>query len=602
MTAILESVKSLTDPFRSTHSNLQSISSGAVADEGVQESLLRAETLGEQRLSDFMNRFKKTREEEDSPDKQNLPDFFSTIKSAKLKTLAQSKKRKQVSAGFQGLKSDRSLFAQLLLVARERDVDMKKILEFSLSPIPGSLSSHDGTSLSKTTKSQILHHLEDQVPECKVADIPSKSAVVVDAMALIQALPKAKIPATYGQLSDVVLDRLIAIAKQFNAERVDLVGDRYDDISIKGLERTRREQSGQHYHIASPDQRLPVQWKKFLSSGKNKQALQAFIADHMATTSAEINLTVVVALTSTVKQLQLQSHGNTATCELPHLTSDHEEADTRLILHANDCTAVGKFAKVIIWSPDTDVAIIATEHSNTIPGEILFATGTGKHQRLINLTTIAVTLGPVAKHLTVLHALSGCDTTSCFHGKGKKSIFNIAKKNEEHLKALALIGINFGMITTPPGIELLVCELYGAKSTTVNEARYELFRGGNSQERCLPPNLDALTLHVKRANYQAKVWRSALKAVIDCPSPDGQGWKVVDGIISVHWLEQPYAPAEVLQTKRCSCSKGCKSGRCSCIKAFLVCTALCGCVGCENSTKPSEEDSDDGDESDEVDD
>ena len=226
---------------------------------------------------------------------------------------------------------------------------------------------------------------------------------------------------------------------------------------------------------------------------------------------------------------------------------------------------------------DTDVAIIATEHSCTIPGEVLFATGTGKHQRLINLTTIATTLGPVAKHLTVLHALSGCDTTSCFHGKGEKSLFNIAKRNTKHPEALELIGVDFSLSALPPGLEPLVCELYGAKSTTVNAAQYELFRGGNSQERCLPPNLDALQLHVKRVNFQAKVW-SAFIPKIECPSPDGHGWKVTDDILSIHWLEQPYAPAEVLQTKRCACTMGCKTGRCSCIKSFMVCTALCGCV------------------------
>lgn len=594
---ILETVKSLTDPFGSTHTNLLSISSGAVADTEVEENILKAESIGEKRLEEFLNRFKKNRDD-CNPEKSVTPDFFGTIKSAKLKTLASSKHRKKLPAGVQGLKSDRSLFAQLLLVARERDVDMKEILKYSLSPVPGSLSSHDSTSLSKTTKSQILHHLEDQVPDCRVANIPSKCAVVIDTMALVQALPKAKIPATFGQLTEVILNRLISIAKQFNATRVDLVGDRYDDISIKGLERVRRAQSGQQYKIMSPDQKVPVLWKRFLSSGKNKQALQVFLAENLAQTPGDLELTVVVALTSSVQRLQLLPNKPTAVSQLPDLTSDHEEADTRLVLHANHCATVDKYEKVVIWSPDTDVAVIATEHSPSISAEILFATGTGKHQRLINLSTIATALGPIANHLTAMHAITGCDTTSCFHGKGKKSLFNIIKKHPEHLETLALIGVNFCLATTPPGLELLVCQLYGAKSITVNEARYELFRGGNSQERSLPPNLDALNLHAKRANYQAKVWRSSLSPKINCPSPDGHGWNITDGLITVHWLEEPYAPAEVLQTKRCNCEKGCKNGRCSCIKEFMVCTALCGCVGCENGSKPSEEQPADGDDSD----
>ena len=56
---------------------------------------------------------------------------------------------------------------------------------------------------------------------------------------------------------------------------------------------------------------------------------------------------------------------------------------------------------------------------------------------------------------------------------------------------------------------MLVCQLYGTKARTVNEARHELFCRGGLQERNLPPNKDALLMHVKRANYQTKIWRSA---------------------------------------------------------------------------------------------
>ena len=44
---------------------------------------------------------------------------------------------------------------------------------------------------------------------------------------------------------------------------------------------------------------------------------------------------------------------------VPELFSNHEEADTRLILHAQHAALAG-ITQVIVKSPDTDVAVIAT--------------------------------------------------------------------------------------------------------------------------------------------------------------------------------------------------------------------------------------------------
>jgi hypothetical protein len=55
------------------------------------------------------------------------------------------------------------------------------------------------------------------------------------------------------------------------------VSDRYPEISIKNLERNKRAESGStHIKICSPNQKVPQQFKKFLSLGKNKEALIDF--------------------------------------------------------------------------------------------------------------------------------------------------------------------------------------------------------------------------------------------------------------------------------------------------------------------------------------
>jgi len=182
------------------------------------------------------------------------------------------------------------------------------------------------------------------------------------------------------------------------------------------------------------------------------------------------------------------------------------------------------------------------------------------------LSEIADQLGDEkSRNLPALHAFSGCDTTSSFYGKGKKSIAITALSDQNHLKALSGFGQHFQLSVVPEGIENLVCKIYNSAVSSVNDARYELFRTGSATDRSLPPNYDALTLHCKRANYQTKVWRS---------------------------------------TRKCSCKKtNCKGGKCLCVQDKLRCTALCSCLNCENKmveNLSSDEDLDDDDNPDEC--
>ena len=59
----------------------------------------------------------------------------------------------------------------------------------------------------------------------------------------------------------------------------------------------------------------------------------------------------------------------------PDLNCDHEEADTRLLLHARH--AAESNSTVIIRSPDTDVAVIALTLQDSLPGHLYFMTGKG---------------------------------------------------------------------------------------------------------------------------------------------------------------------------------------------------------------------------------
>ncbi|KAJ8042409.1 hypothetical protein HOLleu_13457 [Holothuria leucospilota] len=75
--------------------------------------------------------------------------------------------------------------------------------------------------------------------------------------------------------------------------------------------------------------------------------------------------------------------------------------------------------------------------------------------------------------------------------------------------------------------EKFVCKLYGSNViTSVNTLRFELFTRTRAKSRMLPPNKDSLTFHVKRANYQAFIWKRALEAKPKIDDPPGHGWKI----------------------------------------------------------------------------
>ena len=79
------------------------------------------------------------------------------FRSIKLRTFAGAKRpeRKKPEA-LQHVEADRSLFAKLALVAKERDISIKEILCYLLSPVPGCMASADYGSIAKTRKAQLL--------------------------------------------------------------------------------------------------------------------------------------------------------------------------------------------------------------------------------------------------------------------------------------------------------------------------------------------------------------------------------------------------------------------------------------------------------------
>ena len=93
-----------------------------------------------------------------------------------------------------------------------------------------------------------MQNIEADCEDCILDTVDDVGAIIVDAMALVQALPNSAIPSTFGKLADSILDILIAKGRKYNSPCVDFVIDNYYDHSIKGGERSKRGDSRKKQH------------------------------------------------------------------------------------------------------------------------------------------------------------------------------------------------------------------------------------------------------------------------------------------------------------------------------------------------------------------
>lgn len=81
------------------------------------------------------------------------------------------------------LKADRRLYGTMVLIAKNRTLDMNAVFSHPLGPLPWSLSNADGT-MKKTNKTALTQHLESMD---SADDVPKPRATLIDAMALIRS-------------------------------------------------------------------------------------------------------------------------------------------------------------------------------------------------------------------------------------------------------------------------------------------------------------------------------------------------------------------------------------------------------------------------------
>ncbi len=103
---------------------------------------------------------------------------------------------------------------------------------------------------------------------------------------------------------------------------------------------------------------------------------------------------------------------------------NHEEADTRMFLHALHASENGSL-KVKIRSNDTDIIVLGTALFPQLDLEELEVTfGSGKTFRVIKIHQLYNALGTEkCQALLLFHSLTGCDSTTSLFGVPKHTDF-----------------------------------------------------------------------------------------------------------------------------------------------------------------------------------
>ena len=319
----------------------------------------------------------------------------------------------------------------------------------------------------------------------------------------------------------------------------------------------------------------------FLHDPDNKKELFAFITSQVAEFTFQPGKTVYITSGESVVIVESGSPG------MPEC--NHEEADTRVVVHIVHALQQG-MRTIEVRTVDTDIIAILTgayfELALAYPlADIWVAFGKGKKFRFYCINHICASLGESkARALPVFHALTGCDTTSAFRGKGKKSSWKAWKSFEEVTETFVfLAGHPFEHLDYDSmhfhRIERFTVILYDKTSplSLVNEAREDLFCQKNRAMDRIPPTRNALLQHIQRAIFQAGIWTTCTEAVPVIPTPDDFAWTKDEStnLWLPVWMTIPEVSKACSELIRCSCKGDCTN--CKCGRANLVCSPLCKC-------------------------
>ena len=405
---------SLRNPFMDTNGDLLVLDTRVVADSSMVDTIQKIEELGQERCNTFFQDrlVDCTTPLQDKITKANLPLFGRHAHQEK------SRGQKHLKA----MKRDRTLFSTLYIVCQVRQISMVDFFSHENQPYPPSLSEYG--SMRSGTKADLLVCLEDLIPTHDTVNRQDVHMVILDGAANMNMIK----PGKSDSFNDYISTIMGYIRSQFSGDvvRVDMVFDIYRMDSLKaGTRQKRGKGTRRRVEVKNP---VSGNWQEFLRVDDNKTELFYPISERVV----HENFPGLVIITRGEKVL------SSTPCDLEGLMDcTHEEADTRMFVHATGGVQHG-LKKILLRDFATDVEVISISLAlNFCCQSLWLVFGAGNSFRFIDATTIAQSLGDdKCLALSSFHALTGCDVTSLFAGKGKRTAWSVWNAFEDATKML----------------------------------------------------------------------------------------------------------------------------------------------------------------------
>lgn len=164
---------------------------------------------------------------------------------------------------------------------------------------------------------------------------------------------------------------------------------------------------------------IPVQTERFWACPANKESLQSVCQDFLENIAKKKKINVVPSgsvrnYNSIVKCIECALNG--LDIERDYLSSNIEEADTRIILHINDALS-NEYKRIIVKSNDVDVFALLLHYIIHFKErglkELWLQFGRVAHSRFIPMHILHERISNELSLLALkLHVLMGCDMTS----------------------------------------------------------------------------------------------------------------------------------------------------------------------------------------------
>ena len=435
------------------------------------------------------------------------------------------------------LKEDCQAFGVLIAKA----ATLEEAFDYPLTSVPLSIA-ETTTDLRSSDKAGFRNHILKESDAVSTVH-PIGAKWIVDGMAIVRS---AKPESTYLEYFRKLL--IIFLPPRYSQPlTVEIIMDNYIEHSAKECTRRKRGEQSTRIHITGFGQKMPQgnSWQNLLKNGENKTDLIHMFVEYLKLESTRKEFTIPLIVTEKEKTWKITK----TEIEL-RFNCNHEEADSRMVLHASiedvDC---------VIQSKDTDVLVLMVYAFNhKLPEKKWYMNY--EFGKFADIRKITKALGNDLSHcLPKLHTLTGCDTTSYFYRVGKISVLKKVMKNPELLSMIS----NLGCKDTMSIDDIAECRkfiqtvMYNGKSTEdYLQTRIRLYKNQlKKTSLSIPPDSNSCTFAILRAHYQAYQWLKCLDVNIANISLTENGWHIDDdGSVIPLWYTCSQLPPSLNRCKK----------------------------------------------------